>query len=137
MTTKKLLTIIFGIIGAIVLLVALFVGAVVGIALYAIGNSEAATVAKEFLKQNEKLKEDIGEVQDFGSFTTGSININNGQGTATINLKVIGARRNANASVNMVLSQGGSVWRVTDASYVNQAGQTVELLDKYGEGSRP
>ena len=137
MTTKKLLVIIFGIMGAIVLLVVLFAGAIVGVALYAIGNSEAATVAKDFLKQNEKLKQDIGEVQDFGSFVTGNVNMANGAGTATINLKTIGARRTVNASVDMVLGQGGNKWRVTGANYVNDTGQTVELLDKYGEGSRP
>lgn len=137
MTTKKLLIIVFGILGALALLVVLFVGGIVGIALYAIGNSEAATVAKEFLRQNEKLKEDIGEVQDFGSFVTGSVNTSNGAGTATINLKVMGARRTVNASVDMVLGRGGNKWRVTDASYVNEAGTTVDLMENGGGASGP
>lgn len=130
MTTKKLLIIIFSILGALALLVAIFAGAIVGLALYTIGNSEAATTAKKFLKQSEKLKEDIGEVQDFGSFVTGSINAEGTDGTATLYLKVIGARRKVNATVSMVYSEGRQ-WRVTDASYVNEAGQTVYLLDKY------
>jgi autotransporter translocation and assembly factor TamB len=130
MTTKKLLIIVFGILGALFLLVALFVGAIVGLAFYTVGHSEAASTAKKFLKQNEKLKADIGEVQDFGSFVTGSIETQNSDGTATLYLKVIGARRTVNATVSMVYSQGRQ-WLVTDASYVNEAGQSVYLLDKY------
>jgi hypothetical protein len=134
-TTKKLLITVFGILGALFLLVAIFVGAIISLAFYTIGHSEAASTAKKFLKQSEKLKADIGEVQDFGSFVTGSINGENSVGTATLNLKVIGARREVNATVEMVYSQSGQ-WRVTGASYVNAAGQTVYLLDKYGESSQ-
>jgi hypothetical protein len=132
MTTKKLLITIVSILGALFLLVALFVGAIVGLAFYTIGHSEAAETAKHFLKQNEKLKQDIGEVQDFGSFVTGNLNTQNADGNATLYLKVIGARRNVNATVSMISTQGRA-WRITDASYVNEAGQTVELLDKYNE----
>jgi hypothetical protein len=131
-TTKKLLITIVSILGALFLLVALFVGAIVGLAFYTIGHSEAAVTARNFLKQNEKLKQDIGEVQDFGSFVTGNLNTQNADGNATLYLKVIGARRTVNASVSMISTQGRA-WRVTDASYVNEAGQTVELLDKYGD----
>ena len=134
MTTKKLLITIFSILGALFLLVVLFVGAVVGLAFYTLGHSEAAMTAKSFLKQNEKLKKDIGEVQDFGSFVKGSVNVQNSDGHATIYLKVIGARRNVNAAVTLAYRQGQK-WRVTDASYVNEAGQTVTLLDKYDESA--
>ena len=134
MTTKKLLIIIFGILGGLFLLVALFVGAIVGLAFYTIGHSEAASTAKNFLKGNEKLKQDIGEVKDFGTFITGNINVQNSDGNATLYLKVIGERRTVNASVSLISTQGRP-WRVTDASYVNESGQTVYLLDKYEQGS--
>jgi hypothetical protein len=134
MTTKKLLIIIFGILGGLFLLVALFVGAIVGLAFYTIGHSEAASTAKNFLKGNEKLKQDIGEVKDFGTFVTGNINVQNSDGNATLYLKVIGERRAVNASVSLISTQGRP-WRVTDASYVNESGQTVYLLDKYEQGS--
>lgn len=129
-TTKKLLIIIFSIVGGLFLLVALFVGAIVGLAFYTLGNSEAAATAKGFLKQSEKLREDVGEVRDFGSFVTGSINTQDSDGTATLYLKVIGSRRTVHATVHMIYSQGGQ-WRVAGASYENEAGQTVQLLDRY------
>ncbi|HYO90783.1 MAG TPA: cytochrome c oxidase assembly factor Coa1 family protein [Pyrinomonadaceae bacterium] len=132
MTTKKLLIIIFSIVGGLVLLVTLFAGAIVGIAFYTLGNSEAAATAKGFLKQSQKLRKDIGEVQDFGSFVTGSVNTQDSDGTATLYLKVIGERRKVNATVHMVYSRGGQ-WRVTGASYVNESGQTVHLLDRYND----
>jgi hypothetical protein len=133
-TTKRLLITVFGILGALALLVAIFVGAIVGLAFYTIGHSEAAATAKKFLKQSEKLKEEVGEVQDFGSFVTGSINSENSEGTATLNLKVIGAKRSVNATVEMFYTHSGQ-WRVTGASYVNASGQTVQLLDKYNDSS--
>lgn len=132
MTTKKLLIVVFSILGALLLLVALFVGAIVGLAFYTVGHSEAAMTAKSFLKQNEKLKEEIGEVQDFGSFVTGNVNVQNSDGNATLYLKVIGARRTVNASVSLAYRQGQQ-WRVTDASYVNEAGQTIDLLYRYDQ----
>lgn len=134
MTTKKLLIIIFSIGGGIVLLIALFVGAILGLTFYSIGTSEAASTAKSFLKQNEKLKADVGEVKDFGSFVTGSINTQGSEGTATLYLKVEGERHNVKATVHMVYSQNGK-WRVTDATYVSQSGQTIQLLDKYNDSS--
>jgi hypothetical protein len=130
MTTKKLVIVIVSIVVALVLLVAIFVGAIVGLTFYSIGKSEAAGTAKVFLQRNEKLKQDIGEVKDFGSFITGSINSHNSDGEATLYLKVIGERRTVNARVDLMY-QSNRRWRVTDASYQNERGETVKLLDPY------
>lgn len=130
--TKRTLVILLSVLGAVVLLVVLFVGAILGIVFYTISHGEAAQTAKGFLRSNEKLKQDIGEVKDFGSIITGNVNTQNNSGDATLNIKVIGERRTVNATVAMMYRAGRN-WRVTDASYVNEAGQTVELLDKYGQ----
>lgn len=130
MTTKKLITIIVLIVVGLGLLVALSVGGIVGFAFYSIGKSEAATAAKTFLRENEKLKQDIGDVKDFGSFITGSINVSNSDGDARLNLKVIGERKTVNASVDMTY-RSGRPWRVTRASYTNEQGQLIELQNPY------
>lgn len=130
MTTKKIVVIIGGVVIVLGLLAAAFVGGIVGFALYHVGNSEAALKAKDFLRHSEKLEKEIGEVKDFGSIVTGSVNISNGNGEATLNLKVIGERETVNASVHLVFING-STWRVGSASYVNSAGQTIGLLDPY------
>ena len=130
MTTKKIVLIIVGVAGVLGLVVVLFVVGIVGFALYQVGNSEAARRSKDFLRANEKLKQDIGEVKDFGSIVTGSISLSGGSGNATVNLKVIGERKTVNASVGLVLVSGSS-WRVSAASYVNDSGQTIDLLDPY------
>ena len=130
MTTKRLLLIVGGVVIAIGLLIVVFVGGIVGFALYTVGNSDAAMTAKEFLRSNERLKDDIGEVRDFGTFVSGSVNIHNSNGTATLSLKVIGERRSVNATVDLVY-RDGRAWRVTAASYRNEAGQTVDLLNAY------
>ena len=130
MTTKKLIIVIVSILLALGLVVAIFVGGIVGLAFYSIGKSEAATTAKTFLKNNEKLKQDIGNVTDFGTFITGSINTKNADGEAALSLKVIGEKRTVHATVNLMY-RSNRAWRVTDATYVNESGQTIKLLDAY------
>jgi thioredoxin 1 len=130
MSTKKILLIVGGIVAVLVILVGLFVGSIVWVAFSTIGNSEAAQTAKTFLQQNEKLKSDIGEVREFGFWVTGNINTRNSDGVATLHFKVIGARKTAPASVNMTYRDGRD-WIVVAASYKNDAGQTVNLLNPY------
>ena len=130
MTTKKIVLIVAGVVVAVGFLVLLFVGGIVGLALYQVGNSQAALKAKDFLRNSEKLKLETGEVKDFGSIVTGRVNLQNGNGEATLNLKVIGERKTVNASVHLLLVSGSN-WRVGSASYVNELGQTIDLLDPY------
>jgi hypothetical protein len=130
MTTSKIVFIIVGVLAAITLVTLVFVGGIVGFALYSIGNSQAAEIARNFLRNNERLKNDIGEVKEFGSVVTGSVNINNDDGQATINLKVVGTRETVNASVNMIFVHGQQ-WRVSSASYVDKSGQKISLQDPY------
>jgi hypothetical protein len=134
MTTKKIVIIIAAILISIFLLVAVFVGGIVGFVFYSLSNSEAAVTAKNFLRENERLKQDIGEVKDFGSFVTGSISVNNGNGVASLHLKIIGEKKTVNGSVDLMQNSGGE-WRVTAATYKNDAGQTVDLLNAF-EGQK-
>jgi hypothetical protein len=130
MTNRKLVLIILGIVGSITLLVLIFVAGIIGVAFYSISNSQAAQTAKDFLRNNEKLKNDIGEVKDFGSFVTGSVNITNDSGEAVVNLKAIGDRESVNATVHLLYTNG-QAWRVSSASYVNRSGETISLQDPY------
>ncbi len=129
MTTKKIVLMIAAVVIVLGLVVVLFVGGIVGVALYQVANSEAASTAKDFLRNNPKLKQDIGEVKDFGSIVTGNVNVNNGNGQATLHLKVI-ADKTVNASVQLVYANRGA-WRVSAASYVNEEGRMIDLFDPY------
>jgi hypothetical protein len=130
MSNRKIVLIIVGIVATITLLLLVFVGGIVGVALYSVSNSEAADTARKFLKNSEKLRADIGEVKDFGSIVTGSVNIANDSGQATVNLKVIGANKTVYASVNMVFVHGRE-WRVVSATYINTSGQQISLQDPF------
>lgn len=130
MTTKKIVLIVAAVVVVLGLLAAVFVGGIIGFALYQVGNSEAAARAKDFLRNSDKLKTEIGEVKDFGSIVTGNVRVNNNNGEATLNLKVIGERKTVNASVNLLYTNG-SAWRVSGASYVNSSGQTIDLLNPF------
>jgi hypothetical protein len=127
MTTKKIVMIVVGIVLGLCLIVAVFVGGIIGIAFYSVSNSEAATTAKDFLRSNARLKQDIGEVKDFGNFITGNVNYRNGNGDATLNIKVIGERATVNATLDLIYRSGR--WRVIAASYRNSSGQNIDLLN--------
>lgn len=130
MTTKKIVFIVATVVVALALIAAVFVGGIIGFTLYSVGNSEAAAKAKDFLRTSEKLKNDIGEVRDFGSVITGSAQVIDNNGEATLHLKVIGERKTVNASVDLVYTNGRA-WRVSAASYVNSQGQNIDLFDPY------
>jgi len=130
MSTKKIVLIIVGVFAVLALIVALFVGGTVWFAFHAIGTSEAAETARTFLRNNEILKRDIGEVKDFGWFVTGNINVQNTDGEARLNLKVVGEKGSVNATVDLSYRNNRS-WRVTGATY-ERDGQTIDLVQGYG-----
>ena len=131
MSTKKIILIIAGVLGVLALIVALFVVAIGWFVFRTIGNSEAAETARTFLRSNEQLKQDIGEVKDFGSFVTGQINVQNANGEASLHIKVIGERKTVNATVDLSYRSNRN-WRVTGASY-ERDGQTIDLMRPYEE----
>ncbi|HVG29469.1 MAG TPA: cytochrome c oxidase assembly factor Coa1 family protein, partial [Pyrinomonadaceae bacterium] len=101
MSTKKAVLVAAAVLSAVALLVALFAGAIVGFVFYTIGNSDAAKSAKTFLRQNDKLRREIGEVRDFGYFPTGDIKTQGSMGTAELRMKVFGATKTVNATVDL------------------------------------
>src|SRR5882762_11666664 len=135
MSTKKIILIIAGILAVLGLIVALFVGGIVWFAFHTIAKSEAAETARTYLRNNEVLKQDIGEVKDFGSFVTGNVNVSNGDGEATLYLKVIGAKRDVNARVDLSYRSNQN-WRVTGASY-ERDGRTIDLMKPYEQSPPP
>ncbi len=135
MSTKKIIAIVLGIVAVLCLIVALFVGAIAWFVFHTIGSSEAADTARTYLRTNEKLKQDIGEVKDFGSLITGNINVSNGDGVATLYIKVYGEKRTVNARVDLSFRSNRN-WRVTEASY-DRDGQTIDLMKPYESGPTP
>ena len=130
MSTKKILLIVGGIVVVLGLIVALFVGGIVFFVFRTIGNSEAADTARAYLRSNERLKQEIGEVKDFGWLVSGNINFSNGDGVATLYLKAIGEKGDADTRVDLQY-RSNRAWRVTGASYTRN-GQTVDLMQAYG-----
>src|SRR2546423_7345186 len=135
MSTKKIVLIVLGIVMALGLIVVLFAGGITFFVFRTIGNSDAANTARTYLRNNEILKQDIGEVKDFGWLVSGNINVSNGDGVATLYLKVIGEKREVNARVDLSY-RNNRMWRVTDASY-DRDGQTIELMQPYTPSNSP
>ena len=130
MSTKKILLIIAGVVIVLGLIVALLVGGIVFFVFRTIGTSEAAETARTYLRNNETLKQEIGEVKDFGWLVTGNINVTNGDGVATLYLKAIGEKGEAQTRVDLGY-RNNREWRVTGASYTRD-GKTVDLMQAYG-----
>ena len=130
MSTKKILLIVGSIVVVLGLIVVLFAGGIVFFVFRTIGNSEAADTARAYLRSNERLKQEIGEVKDFGWLVSGNINFTNGDGVATLYLKAIGEKGDADTRVDLQYRTSRS-WRVTGASYTRN-GQTVDLMQAYG-----
>jgi hypothetical protein len=129
MSTKKIVLIVVGILGVLVLLGALFVVGIGWFVFSTIGNSKAAETARTYLRTNEMLTDEIGQVTDFGSIVTGNINTQNQSGDATLNLKVYGKLKTVNATVSLTY-RGNEDWRVTEAFYDND-GRKVVLKTPY------
>jgi cbb3-type cytochrome oxidase subunit 3 len=130
MSTRKILLIVAGIVVALGLIVALFVGGITFFIFRTIGNSEAADAARAYLRSNEKLKQNIGEVKDFGWLVSGNINFSNGEGVATLYLTAKGEKGDADTRVDLQY-RNSRAWRVTGASYTRN-GERVDLMDAYG-----
>jgi len=135
MSTKKIILIIAGIVGVLVLIVAVFVGAITWFVFHKISSSDAAETARTYLRDNKTLKQDIGEVNDFGSFVTGQINVQNADGEASLHFKVIGEKRTVNATVDLSYRSNRN-WRVTGASY-ERDGETIDLMRPYDSAPTP
>ncbi|MFN2533154.1 MAG: hypothetical protein ABR555_17865, partial [Pyrinomonadaceae bacterium] len=130
MSAKKLVLSALLIILALGLIVVAVAGGIVGYAYYQLGHSASADVARTFLKTNQKLTRQIGQIKDFGTFVTGSINVGNENSGATLKLKVIGERKTINAFVDLVYRRGGQ-WQVTSAYFLDEQGRRITLLDAY------
>src|SRR5215831_5759473 len=135
MSTKKILLIIGGIVLVLVLIVAGFAAGITWFVFHTIGNSEAAETARTYLRNNETLKQDIGEVKEFGSMVSGNINSENGDGVATLYLWVYGEKRAVKARVDLSYRSNRS-WRVTGASY-DRDGKTIDLIQPYDTPASP
>jgi thioredoxin 1 len=133
MTTKKIVLLVAGIVAGLALLVALFVGAIFGFVFYTIGHSQAAQTAKTFLRDNERLKQDVGAVRDFGWLTTGNVDTSGSSGDAELHMKVVGERRSVDATVQLTLGNAQE-WRVIDAYYDGAGGDRVYLTKNFEEG---
>ena len=129
MSTKKIILIIAAILGVLLLIVALFVGGITWFVFHTLSSSDAAETARTYLRNNEQLKQDIGEVKEFGWFVTGQINVQNANGEASLNFKVIGEKKTVNATVDLSYRSNRN-WRVTGASYVSD-GRTIDLMKPY------
>ncbi len=101
----------------------------VGSMISSMGHTEAAETAKEFLRQNRKLKDFTGELRESPSFVGGKINANDAGGEAYLSFEVEGERKEVTANVSL-RSQNKGNWQIADADYIDDAGETVDLLNK-------
>ena len=86
-------------------------------------SSEAYTLAVKALKENEEVKEKLGDIKDTG-FPLGAFSTNaDGTGTAAFVMSVQGSKGSAQYDVNLIRSN--SVWRLTRGVVKTESGETI------------
>ena len=75
----------------------------------------AADAAKEFLKSDAVVRARIGEIQDFGWFPNGTVEVTNGNGRAHLVFSLKGTHGDGRATVDLSKKSGGD-WQVTAAT---------------------
>lgn len=73
-----------------------------------ISYSDEYTLAKEYLKNNSELINEIGEINEFGQFPSGSIRSENGARYAQIETKVEGTKSTAKVILLMSKQPSGN-----------------------------
>lgn len=120
----------------IVVLVVLVLGAGIGAALYfgyrytekALKSSEPYTIALNALKDNEQVKEELGDINETG-FPIGAYSSDaNGTGKAAFVMSVQGSKSSGQYQVMLIRSN--SVWRIEQASVKTVNGDTIQVVSR-------
>ena len=126
--------------GKIILILAiilLVLGGVVAVGIYfgyhkiesTLKSSEAYTVALNRLKENEEVKNELGEIKDTG-FPLGAYNQRgDGSGDAAFVMSVQGTKDSGRYEVSLVRSN--SVWRLTKGVVHASSGKTIDVVDQF------
>lgn len=90
-------------------------------------SSEAYTVAVTALKENEEVRNQLGEIEDTG-FPLGAFSTNaDGSGNAAFSMSVQGSKDTGKYEATLVRSN--SVWRLTRGLVRTAGGQTINISD--------
>ena len=93
--------------------------------------SGPSAASKDFLKADPTVKEQIGEIKDFGLFPSGGFNEVNGEGTARLTFSLKGTKGEGKAELGLVKHKGKE-WQVV-AGKLTVAGREFILR----EGAMP
>jgi len=92
-------------------------------------SSEAYTVALNKLKENEEVRNEIGEIRDTG-FPLGAFDQkSDGSGSAGFMMSVQGTK--ASGRYEVVLKRSGGVWRLLKGTLRVDSGKVIEVADEY------
>jgi TonB family protein len=95
-------------------------------------NSEAYTVALNRLKENEEVKNEIGEIKDTG-FPLGVYDEKaDGSGSAAFVMSVQGTKASGRYEVAMKRSNG--VWELIKGTLRADSGKIIDVADEFGSG---
>jgi hypothetical protein len=110
MKNKFIKYFVYSIVGIIVLYVVVTVGNTIKIS-----NSESYEIAKDYVKNNESIINQLGEIKKFGSFPSGAIKTINGIEHAQIELSAEGNIKKSNIVV--IMEKNGKEWEIKDFYY--------------------
>lgn len=81
-----------------------------------IRNDSSYKTALQYIKTQDEIKSEVGEIEGFGNFPMGSVSISNGYGVADLQIKVKGKKKSITVSILMEKSPE-SDWVVKDIKH--------------------
>ena len=110
---KWMTFVVLGALGIVMLCLVCVVGAVM-VPLRWWSRGGAAEAAKDFLRNNPVVQAQLGPVQEFGRFPSGSESIINGEGSAHFFMTVKGERKEGRVEIELS-RKPGQAWKVISA----------------------
>lgn len=98
---------IVALIGVLILLISLMTLLTSSI----VKSSDAYKVAIQDIQKNEEIRAEIGEVKSFGPFPKGSVEIQNGEGQAGLQITAIGTKKEKEITIYLI-KEKDSIWKI-------------------------
>lgn len=116
----KILTVI-----AVGLIVMVFVALLTGIFIM-MKRSDAYQTAEAFIKNNESIRNTVGDEMKFGFLPLGSVKVSGARGAASFKITVKGSR--GSTDVDVSLRKRGNEWRVVAMVYTDRYGKKQRVV---------
>ena len=110
------------------LLAAAFVGVILMIIMAAMHSSDAYETTVRIAGSDARVQRALGTPVEGGFFVSGNVNVDNGRGTANVEVPLKGP--NGKATVHVVGEKNGGEWTYSTMEFTGPAGERFDLQNR-------